>query len=173
MIRAWRSIAVNIVVFVLLQVFVMNNIHLFGIVISFVYLYIILKLPVDISRTSIILISFFTGLVIDIFSNTFGMHAAACTIAGFVRTPLLDRFVDVREVTDGSIPSYKLFGLGKFVRYAVLVVSIHHIALFAIESFSFFQPALMITRLLSSIMFTLLLIFILEALNFSLFKRGE
>ena len=173
MIRAWGNIAVNIVVFVLLQVLVMNHIHLFGIVISFIYLYIILKLPVDISCTSTILISFFTGLIIDIFSNTFGMHAAACTLAGFVRMPLLERLVDTREMTEGSIPSYKLFGLGKFVRYAVLVVSIHHIALFVIESFSFFQPLLMITRLLSSIMFTLLLVFILEALNIGILKSGE
>ena len=173
MIRAWSSIAVNMVVFVLLQVFVMNNTHLFGIVISFVYIYIILKLPINISRTSIILLSFFTGLIIDIFSNTFGMHAAACALAGFVRTPLLDRLVDVREMVEGSVPSYKLFGLGKFVRYVVLIVSIHHIALFTVESFSFFQPLLMITRLLTSIMFTLLLVFILEALNFSILKSGE
>ena len=173
MIRAWSSIAVNVVVFILLQVLVMNNIHLFGIVISFIYIYIILKLPVNISRTSIILISFFTGLIIDIFSNTFGMHAAACTLAGFVRTPLLDRFVDVRDLTEGSIPSVKLFGFIKFVRYAVLIILIHHIALFVIESFSFFQPLLMITRLFTSILFTLLLIFILEALNLSLLKSGE
>ena len=173
MIREWSNIVISIVVFVLLQVLVMNNIHLFGIVIPFIYLYIILKLPVDISRTSIILISFFTGIIIDIFSNTFGMHAAACTLVGFVRTPLLDRFVDTREMTEKSIPSYKLFGLGKFVRYAVLVVSIHHIALFVIESFSFFQPILMITRLFSSIMFTLLLIFILEAFNIRILKSGE
>ena len=173
MIRAWSSIVVNSVVFVSLQVLVMNNIHLFGVVISFAYFYIILKLPVDLSRTSIILLSFFIGLIIDIFSNTFGMHAAACTLAGFVRTPLLDRFVDVKEMSEGSIPSFKLFGFGKFFRYAVLGVSIHHIALFAIESFSFFQPLLMITRLLSSVFFTLLIIFILEAFNFSILRSGE
>ena len=173
MIRIWSRIAGSVVVFVLLQVLVMNNIHLFGIVVPFIYLYVILKLPVDVSRSNIVLISFIVGLVIDIFSNTFGMHAAACTLAGFVRTPLLERFVDIREVPEGSIPSYRLFGLGRFLRYMVLLVLIHHVALFVIESFTFFQPLLMITRILSSMLFTLLLIFILEVFNLSLSKSGE
>ena len=173
MIRVWTSIAINVVVFVLLQVLVVNNIHLFGIVIPFVYLYIILKLPVDIARSSSILISFFVGLIIDVFSNTFGLHAAACTLLGFVRTPLLVRFADIREMPEGSIPSYNSFGVGKFVRYTVLFISIHHVTLFVVESFSFFQPLLMITRMLSSILFTLLLIFILEAFNLNKLKSGE
>ena len=173
MIRTWGYIAVNIIVFVLIQVLVMNNIHLFGIVVPFIYIYVILKLPVNTTRSWMVLISFLTGLSIDIFSNTFGMHAAACTLVGFVRTPLLERFVDVREIQEGSIPSYRLFGLGRFLRYTILLVSIHHIALFVIESFTFFQPLLMITRMLSSILFTILLIFILEAFNLSKLKSGE
>ena len=173
MIRIWGRLAVSVVVFVLLQVLVMNNIHLFGIVVPFIYLYSILKLPIDIPRSGVILISFFAGLAIDAFSNTFGIHAAACSLIGFIRTPLLDRFVDVREMPEGSVPSYRLFGLGRFVRYAVLLVSIHHVALFVIESFTLFQPLLMIMRILSSILFTLLLIFILEVFNLSILKSGE
>ena len=173
MIRTWGYITVNIIVFVLLQVLVMNNIHLFGVVVPFIYLYVILKLPVDISRSRMVLISFITGLLIDIFSNTFGMHAAACTLTGFVRTPLLERFVDVREMPGGSIPTYRLFGLVRFLRYTVLLVSIHYISLFLIESFTLFQPVMMIVRMLSGILFTMLLIFILEAFNLSKLKRGE
>ena len=173
MIRIWSRIAGSVVVFVLVQVLVMNNIHLFGVVVPFIYLYVILKLPVDITRSNIVLISFFVGLIIDVFSNTFGMHAAACTLAGFVRTPLLERLADVRDVPEGSVPSYKLFGLVRFVRYTILFVSIHHVALFVIESFTFFQPLMMITRTVSSILFTLLLIFILEAFNLNILKSGE
>jgi rod shape-determining protein MreD len=173
MIRTWGYITVNIIVFVLLQVLVMNNIHLFGVVVPFIYIYIILKFPVDITRSRMVLLSFFIGLLIDIFSNTFGMHAAACTLAGFVRTPLLERFVDVREMPADSIPTYRLFGLGRFLRYTVFLVSIHHVALFLIESFTLFQPVMMITRMLSGILLTMMLIFILEAFNLSKSKSGE
>ncbi len=95
MISTWLRIAVYFVVFVLLQVLVMNNIHLFRIATPFIYIYVILKLPVDLNRLGVIVISFLLGLTVDVFSNTFGIHAAACSFIGFVRTPLLDRFVDI------------------------------------------------------------------------------
>ena len=173
MIRIWSRIAVYIIVFVLLQILLMNNIHLFGIITLFVYLYAILKLPVNMTRSSVILISFFSGLIIDIFSNTFGMHAAACSLIGFIRTPLMERFVDMREMPEGSVPSYKSFGYAKFIRYTFIIVSVHNISLFLIEAFSFFQPGMMIVRMLSSILFTSLLIFIIEAFNLNKAKSGE
>lgn len=173
MIRVWFRVIIYFVVFVLLQVLVMNNIHLFGIITPFIYLYVILKLPVDMTRSSVIIVSFLLGLIVDVFSNTFGMHAAACSLMGFVRMPLLERFVDMKELPEGSIPSYNLFGFGKFMRYTLVLVTLHHIALFFIESFSFFQPILMITRMFSSILLTSLLMFILEAFNLGKVKSGE
>ena len=173
MIRIWSRIAVSAVVFVLLQVLVMNNIHLFGIVTPFIYLYVILKLPVDLSRSKIILVSFLLGLSVDIFSNTFGMHAAACSFIGLIRTPLLERFVDMRDLQEGSVPSYNAFGYIKFMRYALIIVAIHHVTLFAIEAFSFFQPGMMIARMLSSILLSTLLMFVIEAFNPGKVKSGE
>lgn len=118
------------------------------------------------SRTFIILLSFFLGLIIDIFSNTFGIHAAACSLIGFIRNPLLAQFVDVKELQAGSIPSYKLFGFGHFFYYILILVSIHHIVLFAIDSFGFFQPVQLITRLLSSIILSTVLMTVIETFNY-------
>ena len=173
MIREWFRVIIYAIVFVLLQVLVMNNVHLFGIITPFIYLYAILKLPVNMSRTSVILISFLLGIVIDIFSNTFGMHAAACSFIGFVRTPLLERFVDMKDMPEGSIPSYKSFGFARFMRYVFIMVALHHVILFVIEASSFFQPLLMVTRMLSSIAFTWLLIFVIESFNLGRKKSGE
>ena len=173
MIKEWHSIFLYIIALVLLQVLVMNNIHLFGIITPFIYIYAILKLPVDMSRSSVIVISFVLGLIIDIFSNTFGMHAAACSFIGFVRMPLLERFVDLKEMPEGSIPSYKSFGFAKFMRYAVIMVIFHHIFLFVVEAFSFFQPLMMMTRMLSSIILTTLLVFVIETFNLGKKKSGE
>ncbi|MDR2914750.1 MAG: rod shape-determining protein MreD [Tannerella sp.] len=173
MINVWFRVIIYFIVFVLLQVLVMNNIHLFGIITPFVYLYAILKFPVDMTRSNVTIISFLLGLTIDVFSNTFGMHAAACSFIGFIRMPLLERFVDMKELPDGSIPSYQLFGFGKFMRYAFILVTLHHIVLFLVESFSLFQPMLMITRMLSSILLTSLLMFIIEAFNLGKVKSSE
>jgi rod shape-determining protein MreD len=173
MIRIWSYITVYFIVFVSLQVLVMNNIHLFKIATPFVYIYLLLKLPIDMTRSRIILLSFVLGLVVDVFSNTFGMHAAACTFAGFIRRPLLERFVDIRDFPEGSVPSYRLFGYGKFIRYAFILTVLHHITLFVIESFTFFQPLMMFVRMTSTILFSLLLILVIEAFNLGKINSGE
>ena len=67
------------VVFVLIQVLVLNNIHFLRIATPFLYLYFIIKMPVGSSRTQVVFFSFIAGVVIDTFSNTPGMHAAACS----------------------------------------------------------------------------------------------
>jgi rod shape-determining protein MreD len=139
----------------------------------FIYIYVLLKLPVDMTRSSVIMLSFLLGLVIDIFSNTFGIHAAACSFAGFLRMPLLERFVDMKDLPEGSLPSYKLFGYGKFFRYALTLTALHHLALFVIESFTFFQPLQMIIRMISAILFSLLLILVMEAFNLGKNGNGE
>ena len=169
----WYRIILYVIVFLLLQTLVMNNIHLFGMVTPFIYLYALLKLPVTVTRSSTILLSFFFGLAIDLFSNTFGIHAAACSFFGFIRNPLLGQFVDTKELPDGSIPSYRLFGFGHFFRYTLIMVTIHHVVLFSVESFGFFQPKLMFMRMMSSILLTSLLLFIIEAFNPEKVKYGE
>ena len=68
---------VYFVVFVLLKILVLNHIHFLRIATPFLYLYFIVKLPVGLAPTKVIFLSFLTGLVIDMFGNTPGMHAAA------------------------------------------------------------------------------------------------
>ena len=173
MIRLWFNIIIFTLVFVLLQVLLMNNVHLFGIATPFIYLYAILKFPVHMNRSAVIILSFLIGLIIDMFSNTFGLHAAACTLLGFIRMPLLERFADVREMPEGSRPSYTLFGYTKYIRYTLILVAIHHVALFTIEAFGFFQPWLMFSRMLFSIVLTSMLILVIEAFNLGKVRSGE
>jgi rod shape-determining protein MreD len=161
------------IVFVLLQVLILNNIHLFGMVMPFLYIYVILKLPVNFGRSVVIFIAFLLGLAIDLFSNTFGIHAAATALAGLVRNPLLLGWVTVKEIPENSIPSHKLMGYSEFIRYALIITAIHHTVLFAVDSFNFFQPLLLIVKILSSILFTMLLISIAEAFYPGANKSGD
>jgi len=172
MIRRTREI-MFFIVFVLFQTLVISNIRLFGIVTPFIYIYVIMKFRIDISRSFMILLSFLLGLIIDIFSNTYGLHAAACTFIGFIRQPLIESFIDTKELPDGSVPSFRLFGFAKFFRFALLLVSLHHVILFVIDAFGFYQPLLLLIRVLSSIALSLLLIFIVESFNRGKVKRGE
>ncbi|MDR1337335.1 MAG: rod shape-determining protein MreD [Tannerella sp.] len=162
-----KSIVQNVlrfVIFVLLQVWVLNNLHLFGIVEPFLYIYTIVKLPMLVTRSQGILISFLLGVIVDVFSNTAGMHAAACTLAGFLRHPLIGMYV-TKELTENATPSYNTFGTAAFMRYAATLTAIHHVTLFLIESVSLFDPLFLFLRISASIVLTTLCIFVLEAFN--------
>lgn len=160
------------VVLVLIQVLILNNIHFLRIATPFLYLYFILKLPVGTSRTNVVFFSFLIGLVIDIFSNTPGMHAAACTLVGFIRDPLIRLFIG-KDLPEGIYPSYKTFGYGGFFRYTLVFVVIHHVALFMIEALTFFDPLFLAIRIAASVLTTTLLICTIEAFNIESQKSGE
>jgi len=169
----WVRELIIFVLFIVLQTLVINHIRLFGIVTPYVYLYVILTFRIDRSRSAVILLSFLLGLFIDIFSNTYGIHAAACALIGFIRDPLLAQFVDTKELPDGSAPSFRLLGFIPFARYALILIAIHHIVLYAIDSFGFYQPLSLLVRVLSSILLTSLLLFIIESFNSGRVKHGE
>ena len=160
------------VVFVLIQVLVLNNIHFLRIATPFLYLYFIIKMPVGSSRTQVVFFSFIAGVVIDTFSNTPGMHAAACTLAGFCREPLIRVFMG-KDLPEGIYPSYKTFGFGGFFRSGLSFVLIQHTTLFVIESLTLFDPLFLVVRILSSVVMTTLLICTVEAFNIESQKSGE
>lgn len=160
------------VVLVLIQILVLNNIHFLRMATPFLYLYFIIKMPVGTSQSKVVFFSFLIGFVIDLFSNTGGMHAAACTFAGFVRQPLISLFMG-KDLAEGLYPSYRTFGYGGFFRYVLAFVLIHHVALFLIESLTFFDPLFLALRIVASVLTTTLLICIIEAFNIESQKSGD
>ena len=160
------------VVLVLIQVLILNNLLFLRIATPCLYLYFILKMAVGTSRMNVIFLSFLIGLVIDMFSNTSGMHAAACTFVGFIRQWLIFFFMG-KDLPEDMSPSYRTFGYGGFLRYTSAFVVIHHIALFAIESLTFFDPLFLAIRIGASAITTILLISAIEALNIGVQKGGD
>lgn len=121
----------------LLQVLVFNNLNLGGYVNPFIYVYLIIILPISMGRIQLLLVGFLLGLTVDVFSNTGGMHAAATTLIAFYR-PLYLNAQSPREGYElAAVPHIKQFGIAWFIPYALLLIIIHHTALFFIEAFRF------------------------------------
>ena len=70
---------------VLLQVLILNNVHIVGYATPFLYIYLILKFESDVPRNALMLWAFFLGLAVDILSDTPGMNAAATVLLAFLR----------------------------------------------------------------------------------------
>lgn len=152
------------VVLLLVQVLILNNIDLWGYATPFLYIWLILKLPMEIPRGMVITIGFFFGLLIDMFCNTPGMHALATTFVAFVRYPVLYLFIPREEMKTAS-PGVRTMGMGAFMRYIALCVLLYCGVLYLIEAFTLFSFPVLILKIFSSTLLTVVLMFGVESLK--------
>ncbi|HPY66859.1 MAG TPA: rod shape-determining protein MreD [Bacteroidales bacterium] len=162
MINNFLRYSIIFVLLILLQVLLFNNIQFSGYVNPYVYLMFILILPVEIQSWLLLLISFLTGFLIDLFSGTPGMHSSATVLAGFIR-PFILRIKSPRDGYEaGSNPSMFMYGFRWFLGYSIPIVFIHHFALFYLEVFRFTDFFNTLLRVLLSSLFTITFILLLE-----------
>lgn len=156
---------------VLLQAVVFNQIHLFGLAIPLVFIYVIFRLPVGLSTVWVLTISFLLGLVVDIVSNTPGMNALACTVMAFLRRPVFTLYLPHGNDYNAEKPSLREFGMWLYVRYAFTLTLLYCILLFTIESLSFFDLPYMILRIVCSTLLTFVFILCIDSFGQQREKR--
>jgi len=157
--------ALRLVALVLLQVMILDNVQMGGFINPYPYIYLVLVLPVTIGRIWLLLIGFALGLVMDMFSGTGGMHAAATTLIAYYR-PLLLKAQSPREGFElNAVPNIRLFGIGWFVGYAALLTLMHHFALFILEVLSFGDFFRVLLRTLLSGGMTLTIMMLMELMT--------
>jgi len=149
---------------VALQVFVLDNVHFMGVFLPLIYIYALLRWPSDMSSGLVVVLGFFLGLSVDILSNTPGMHASATTLIGFLRYPVLRLFVSKEDLGSRDVTERSL-GMGAYWKYAFLLVIIHHTVLFSLESFSFVNWMLLLTKIPVCSLLTFIFIFAIERIN--------
>lgn len=149
------------VALILLQVIFLNNIYLFELATPFLYLYLILILNADIDRITLMVVAFVLGVLIDVFSNTPGVNAAAAVFIAFVRPGLL-RLFSPREEYEDFEPSIRVLGIWPFLKYTLAAVLLHHSVLFLLEAFSFVSISYLLVRILCSTLLTVLMVMAIE-----------
>lgn len=151
------SIALRFVLLVLIQVLLLNHINFMGFINPYLYILFILVYPIDANKSLLIFLSFLLGLSIDLFSDSGGIHAAACVAIAYVRPLLLKFSFGVSyEYNMVKISKMPLFGR---MLYISLMVVIHHLILFSLEIFSLSHILLLIKSTLFSGIFSIVLIF--------------
>lgn len=146
------------------QVLFLDNIHFLNVFFPMIYIYAILRLPSSLSPSIVLIISFLTGLTVDVFSNTPGMHASATTLLGFLRYPVLRLFVLKEDLVNREV-SISWLGGTIFWKYCVILVLIHHTALFLLESFTLLNIQELLIKIPVCSLLTLVFILAMEYLN--------
>lgn len=158
------------VLLVLVQVCLLNQIHFLGFVTPFLYIYFLLKLPLEMNRSVVILLSFLLGFVIDILTYTWGIHMLAMTVAGFLRHYIIPFFTP-RDIFEDFVPGFSTFGRNQFMGYAMLVILIHHTLVYVTEFFSLLDPLSLLLKISGSFLITSLLVFAFEGIALSFRKK--
>lgn len=149
---------------VLIQVLVLNQLHVGGYATPFLYIFFILKFNSKISRNSLMVWAFMLGLTVDIFGNTPGMNAAACTCLAFFRNSLL-RLVTLRDLDEAFRPGIKSLGLAVFFRYVLLATTLFCTLLLLIDTFTFFNLPVLFLKIVTSIASTMVCVFCVESIG--------
>lgn len=147
--------SIRFVLLVLLQVVLFDHMSFLKYITPYPYILFIILYPVNSNKAGLIVASFFLGLLIDMFNDSGGVHAAASVVLAYFR-PAFFRFsfglsyeYQTVKISDKLTPE----------SFSFLLISIltHHITLFFLEIFRFSFLTDILLRTLLSTIFTLIL----------------
>ncbi len=154
--------SIRFIFLVLVQVLVFNQLNFFGYINPMVYILFLYWFPIKENRTVFILISFFLGLCVDIFSDSLALNAAATVTIAYLR-PFLMRFV---FGINYEFQSFKLNNSTKAqqITFLALLIVIHHFTFYLLEIFSLGNILLILQKTLVVGLSSLLLCLLLSSL---------
>jgi hypothetical protein len=146
--------------FVILQLPLVNKFVLFDNGFGFFYLGFLLFLPIGLNPFLRIFLGFVIGMFIDVFSNTPGLHAMAATFVMFSRDWWYLSTMGEPDDNKG-LSLYSLRGKG-IVLYLFPLILIYMFIVFFVEHGSFQQFFMILSRVLNSAAFTLVVILVIS-----------
>ena len=119
---------------ILLQVLVLDHLDVLnGLMVPYLFVFFLLMLPIEMPAWAQLAIGAVTGLVMDFFTSTPGMHMSACVVMMYARLQVL-RLLSPREGYEfGARPTVMRMGFPWYVTYAGLLILLHHLWLFFVE----------------------------------------
>jgi len=159
--------SIRFVALLLVQVLIFNNINFLGYINPYIYVIFILVYPAKNNRLVFLLVAFLLGMLMDMFVDSGGVHAAASVFLAYVR-PVFLKFsfgtlYEHQTIKFGAVEFVSLLG------YVSLGVVFHHLILFLLEIFNMAQILLILKKTLFSSGFTI----VLSILFILLFRRRK
>ena len=156
------ALLVNIARFILLlaaQILIFNNMRFLGYINPYPYILFIILYPVNGNRYGLLGASFLLGIILDMFCNSGGVHAAACLLLAYYR-PYIFKF------SFGLSYEYQTVRLNDSLTperfsFILIAVVIHHFVLFLLEIFKLTFILEILIKTVASSIFTILLCIIM------------
>ena len=157
---------IRFMLLIMVQVYVLNTIpHLHQFITPYIYFLFILWLPFNISRIGLLITGFITGMTLDFFAMTPGLHAAACVLVTYAR-PFIINILTPKETSEFNYrePSPKSLGWTPYFVYIFVLTLLHHGYLTLLEWLSFGTFLSFLIKIVATTAISILLIFTIELL---------
>ncbi|MAU37689.1 MAG: rod shape-determining protein MreD [Flavobacteriales bacterium] len=146
--------------FVLLQVLVLNEILFFAYINPYLYLTLIISIPLKTPNWLLLFYAFLIGFLIDLFSGSLGFHSTATVFIAFIKIGLAKITIPYNILEDMDEITLNKIGSKSYIVFSFLMILIHNSLLFSLEYLYFNLQIL--GKIISSSIVTLVLVLILE-----------
>lgn len=167
--------AIRGVVYIALYILLISGTDfvLFNLGWCFIYLGFLLFLPIATPIVVQLLIGFLTGITMDLFFDTGGVHAGAAVLLMYLR-PWVLRLLTPRDGYDSQdAVNIHQMGWQWMVVYLAMLTAIHHAAFFLLELGSFQVPGITLAKILISTLYTGLTLLIIQLMFFPTRRRSR
>lgn len=156
-----------LIILVISQVLIFNHIMLFNVAMAFVFIYIIISLPMDLKTDWLLTWAFVSGLLVDLFSDTPGVNALCCTILAMIKRPVMYAYIPKDDHTKIVVPSLYSLGFAVYAKYLLTMSALYCAPVFTIEYFNYAAVKEIVIMTASSAAFTFLLLLGIDSLIIS------
>lgn len=155
---------IRLVTLILAQVLILNQLPLGGYILPYVYILFIILLPFETGAGWVMILGLISGLAMDMFSDTIGMHASACVFMAFIRPAAIRLLIPKDDFDSFPQPTLKELGFNRLFTYTLILAFAHHAFLFYVEVFHFTRFFSTLFRSIASTLLTVTIIMLIQYL---------
>jgi len=146
--------------YLLLQVLVLNEVLFSSYINPFLYVLLIITLPLRTPKWFLLSYAFLLGFSIDLFSGSLGFHSTATVLIAFVK-PLISKITIPHNILGETDEiTLKKVGNKSFITFSLFLILIHNSCLFIAEYLSFNLD--LFGKIIASSVITLIIILITQ-----------
>lgn len=161
-----KTILQLVVLFILLIIaqVVCYKILLFGVAVPIVFIYLILRLPINWNLNINLTVAFLMGLLVDITCDTPGLNALCCTLLAALRYPVFALYVPRENDLSNPIPSTDTLGTIPYLKYMATLVVIYCALIFTVQAFTTHNWLQTLIRIAASSLLTVIILLPLDSM---------
>ena len=146
--------------YVLLQIGVLNEVLFYAYINPFLYVILIISLPLKTPKWFLLIYAFLLGFSIDLFSGSLGFHSTATILIAFIKPFISKITIPYNILGETDEITLKKVGNKAFITFSLFLILIHNSCLFITEHLS--VSLALFGKIMASSLVTLIIVLIAQ-----------